>query len=472
MAESVYTKELLKELQSMSLFEKIEMTKDRIEDWYMTFHGNVCVSFSGGKDSTVLLHLVRSMYPDVPAVFSDTGLEYPELKAFVRKQDNVTVIRPKMAFNEVITKYGYPLVGKEVAEAIHYARRILPEDRPDGGEREARNKRAEMLGLRSKDSSRTAEPSWDPHNGAEQLESDNRPAETEGIAWTAERRTYLETARRRSDLTGVEQQPTAFRKQLTGSYPSNEQRTSRSSNGIGVTTDDSTDWSNWRRKCLTGSDPKMLGNSAFTKTKWLPLAQKAPFKISHYCCTVMKKSPLGVYYRKEKRKPYLGTMAEESRLRKSAWLRHGCNAYNSAKKTSQPLSFWTEQDILDYIALYGLEIASVYGDVLEDENGRVYTTGAQRTGCIFCGFGMHLEKGETRFQRLHRTHPKLYDYAVGGGQWIDNPDYVEGCNMEPDAIGWVNWNPKKIWVPDHKGLGMGFVFDTVNEIYGKEMMRY
>lgn len=141
MAESVYTKELLKELQSLSLFEKIELTKDRIEDWYMTFHGNVCVSFSGGKDSTVLLHLVRSMYPDVPAVFSDTGLEYPELKAFVRKQDNVTVIRPKMTFNEVITQYGYPIVGKEVAEAIYYARRILPEDRPDGDERERERER-------------------------------------------------------------------------------------------------------------------------------------------------------------------------------------------------------------------------------------------------------------------------------------------------------------------------------------------
>lgn len=173
MAESVYTKELLKELQSMSLFEKIEMTKDRIEDWYMTYHGNVFVSFSGGKDSTVLLHLVRSMYPDVPAVFSDTGLEYPELKAFVREHDNVTVVRPKMTFSEVITKYGYPLVSKEVAEAIYYARRILPEDKPGAEverEREARNKRAEMLGLRSKDSSRTTEPSWHPHNGAERLE--------------------------------------------------------------------------------------------------------------------------------------------------------------------------------------------------------------------------------------------------------------------------------------------------------------
>ena len=82
------------------------------------------VSFSGGKDSTVLLHLVRSVFPDVKAVFSNTGLEYPEIQRHVMGIENVDIVRPSMRFDEVISTYGYPLIGKEVAEAIYYARRI------------------------------------------------------------------------------------------------------------------------------------------------------------------------------------------------------------------------------------------------------------------------------------------------------------------------------------------------------------
>lgn len=100
------------------------MSEERIIEWYNHFHGDVMISFSGGKDSTVLAHLVHSMYPDVPLVFANTGLEYPEIQAFARKM-GATFIRPKMRFDEVISKYGYPLISKEVAEAIHAARHIV-----------------------------------------------------------------------------------------------------------------------------------------------------------------------------------------------------------------------------------------------------------------------------------------------------------------------------------------------------------
>ena len=90
--------------------------------------------------------------------------------------------------------------------------------------------------------------------------------------------------------------------------------------------------------------------------------------------------------------------------------------------------------------------------------------------CIFCAFGFHNEKGETRFQRIARTHPRQYEYALGGGQWVFNPHYVEGA---PEYDGeWKNWNPRKIWVPSKEGLGMRKVFEMVNEIYGKEFYRY
>ena len=115
----------LQQMQSLPLKDKIRMTQRRIEEWYEHFDGQVCVSFSGGKDSTVLLHIAREMYPDIPAVFCDTGLEYPEIRKFVMQHENVTVVKPKMSFVQVIKKYGYPMFSKEVAECVYGARKYL-----------------------------------------------------------------------------------------------------------------------------------------------------------------------------------------------------------------------------------------------------------------------------------------------------------------------------------------------------------
>lgn len=211
----------------------------------------------------------------------------------------------------------------------------------------------------------------------------------------------------------------------------------------------------------------------------MPIARYLPVNISHYCCNVMKKSVVQKYQTQTGFKPILGTMTEESRMRKQAWIRHGCNAFNAKKPTSQPLSFWTEQDILTYIRLFDLPIAPPYGEIqIVDSKGNVVVpegvdmsegcqlkcSGCQRTGCVFCGFGAHLEKGETRFQRLARTHPRLYEYCMEGGQWVDNPAYDPTASMKPDEMGWVNWNPKTIWVPSKYGLGMKEVFKMCNDL--------
>lgn len=222
--------------------------------------------------------------------------------------------------------------------------------------------------------------------------------------------------------------------------------------------------------------------SMFNKEKWLPLCQDTLFTISGKCCSVMKKSPIRSYQRQTHLVPYVGTLAEESKLREQAWYKHGCNAFDSKKPISQPLSFWTEQDILQFIKDNGIEIASVYGNIVTVDQfgfeyesllvpcGKLKCTGCHRTGCIFCGFGAHLEKGETRFQRLAKTHPKQYEYCMRGGQWVENPNYDPTApKMDGD---WKNWNPKKIWVPSKQGLGMKKVFDDCNAIYGKDFIRY
>lgn len=109
---------------SMSLDEKVQRSKELILEWYYQYGGNVYVSFSGGKDSTVLLHLVRSLKAckDVPAVFCDTGLEYPDIRKFAMSQENITVLKPKLTFKQVIEKYGYPVISKEQAEYIRQYR--------------------------------------------------------------------------------------------------------------------------------------------------------------------------------------------------------------------------------------------------------------------------------------------------------------------------------------------------------------
>lgn len=154
---------------------------------------------------------------------------------------------------------------------------------------------------------------------------------------------------------------------------------------------------------------------------------EAPFEISNECCNVMKKGPAHKYFKDTGRKPITAQMAAESRLRTQKWLEHGCNGFDLKIPTSNPMSFWTEQDVLQYIKNFDLPICEVYGDVVTDDEmtgqmtlqdfdsdwdmGRVplKTTGCDRTGCCLCAFGAsHEKKGEGRFVRLKETHPGMY----------------------------------------------------------------
>lgn len=134
----------LKQRQSLPLPEKILFSLKRIEEWWTYWEGMVYVSFSGGLDSSVLLHLVRQRFPEVPAVFVDTGLEFPEIKENVGRWSGVEVVRPKLSFPEVIRNYGYPVVSKRVSQYVREARKpternaVLLKKRIDGIDRNGR----------------------------------------------------------------------------------------------------------------------------------------------------------------------------------------------------------------------------------------------------------------------------------------------------------------------------------------------
>lgn len=357
----------LRELQALSLERKIRITQTRIIEWYYHYGGQVYISLSGGKDSAVLLDLARRAFPNIPAVFVNTGLEYPEIREFVKRLPSVSVLHPiwgkagkrnghvhtdHMSFSDVLSVYGYPIIGKEVSDCIGLARSNVLH-----------------------------------HN-----------------------------------------------------------------------------WDSYRMNRLNGN-VKSKG-SFMDFTKWKPLYY-LPFRISATCCEAMKKRPLARYVKETSRYGMTGQLASESKLRRLQWIKNGCNGFYMKKPISNPLSFWKEQDILQYIYSYALPICSVYGEVVWDEKKKkLQCTGCDRTGCIFCAYGFHLERGETRFQRLARTHPRQYEFCIEGGQWVDNPAY--------DALitNKEYWNPKKIWVPSKSGLGMGRIFDMCNEIYGKNFMRY
>ena len=126
MPESKHTLADLHQMQSLPLSAKIRMTKQRIKWWVDEFgEDGVYVSFSGGKDSTVLLHMAREEYPNLKACFSNTGIEFQEIVQFVKTFTNVDIIKPKMTFMETVKKYGYPLISKEVSECVYGARKYL-----------------------------------------------------------------------------------------------------------------------------------------------------------------------------------------------------------------------------------------------------------------------------------------------------------------------------------------------------------
>lgn len=370
MGENKHNKEDLKQMQSLPLDVKIRMTKRRIEEWHDHWNengGGTYVSFSGGKDSTVLKHIVDSMYDDVPSVFVDTGLEYPEIKAFVREinegkyeprfKANVEIIRPKMRFDEVIKTEGYPVISKEVADVVRGTRIYLSDLKAERDKIRGHYEIEKLYGI-----GRYAE---------RERERESLPVSLDIPTTTEELKAWENTPKRVLKLLGMlgkGNQP------VLSTTPNNDR-------------------------------------SMYSCTKYQYLLD-APFLISRKCCDIMKKRPAHKYQKESGRVPFIGTMADESNMRKQAWIRTGCNAFESTQPHSTPLAFWTEQDVYEYIVLNNLPIAKVYGDVIKNDKDVYETTGVDRTGCMFCMFGAHLEKEPNRFQRMKETHPKQYEYCM------------------------------------------------------------
>lgn len=383
-----HTMQELYQWQVLPLNIKVRMTAERIRNWVNEFgEDGVYLSFSAGKDSTVLGHIIREVcgYKNIPFVFVDVPTQYPELKQFAQTFDNLVVLKPKISFAKVCATYGFPMISKEVSNCVSGARKYIKY-------------------LDSQKSNNTI------------------LTDRQTIPYAC----YM------ADMLGIDRRI-------------NKQNEKYKSLQMGVIPSGS----EYRLRRLNGELKDSKGNySQFNQEKY-KFFLDAPFEISDMCCDVMKKKPAHDYEKQTGRRPIMATMASESTMRTQKWLKDGCNAFNVTRPHSNPMSFWTEQDVLLYIKENNLPICSVYGEVVTDyesmgqcenqmsfadfgifdkERPLLKTTGCQRTGCVLCGFGCHLEK-ESRFLRLKETHPKFHNLL-----------YILKNNgvTYAEAIDWVN----------------------------------
>lgn len=153
-------------------------------------------------------------------------------------------------------------------------------------------------------------------------------------------------------------------------------------------------------KLFGGADPEgaALGYAA------------APFRVSADCCYYLKEKPCDSWAKEHHSAPFLGLMASEGGRRSKALMLHGCNYWGKKTRRSCPFAIFDRQDLLQLAVDLNVPVPEIYGEITRDKNGQLSTTGAQRTGCSMCGFGIQLEKRPHRFDRLRERSPKEWEY--------------------------------------------------------------
>lgn len=148
------------------------------------------------------------------------------------------------------------------------------------------------------------------------------------------------------------------------------------------------------------------------------------FKVSSKCCYYLKEKPADDWAKEHNSFPYLGLMASEGGRRQKSLMLNGCNYYGKTTTRSAPFAIFSRQDILRLALDLSVPVPEIYGTIERDENGQLYTTKAQRTGCSMCGFGIQLEKRPHRFDRLRETNPKEWHFWMYDMGWGHVLDYI------------------------------------------------
>lgn len=194
----------------------------------------------------------------------------------------------------------------------------------------------------------------------------------------------------------------------------------------------------YRNYLLNGDE---RGKFGMLSKKWQYLADTKLIRedISEVCCDILKKEPFKRYVKETGRYPFIGITQDESFRRENQYNHTGCNVYEGATIKSQPIAFWTKQDVLRYKEQEEIPICRIYGKVIKNCQGNYLLTGEQRTGCILCGFGCHLEKEPNRLQRLSLSKIDSHRSIYKWGMQIENNNVTYKEALEHCGIPTETW---------------------------------
>ncbi|WP_192927468.1 hypothetical protein [Clostridium beijerinckii] len=163
----------------------------------------------------------------------------------------------------------------------------------------------------------------------------------------------------------------------------------------------------------------------------------APFKVSSKCCYYLKEKSSADWSKEHNSVPFLGLMASEGGRREKSLMINGCNYFGKSTIRSAPFAIFNRQDILKLALELNVPVPEIYGEIKQKDDGTLYTTKAQRTGCSMCGFGIQLEKRPHRFDFLRESNPNEWGYWMYACCTDENGEkYGWGRVLDYIGIGW------------------------------------
>lgn len=347
--EYLYTEDEVRKMWEREPEEQYEIALAKCLEAIVRMDGEIAVSFSGGKDSAVLLYIMAcawtlSSHKEEPlrVFFADTSNEFISARKY--RSDYIKWIEDKFEIRieyhearaddnyfNVVDTVGLPFISKKVSRMIRDAKEMF-----------------KKLGLKYAD----IESRMPQHYTVNHIESMIEAADyMRGLGFSD---TVI------LNLTKI-----------------------RSDNKIG------------RR---------------FLPVQYRPIIDNDNIELSEKCCDILKKGPLKKTEREMGHfLPVTGEMAMDSRDRMTAYRMTGCNLFDSDRPKSKPLGPMTEQAILQFIYTRKVPIMPPYGECKCNDCGEYKLTGEQRTGCKLCGFGIMYDP--ERFLRLNEFEPKIVKFA-------------------------------------------------------------